>query len=73
MPDRRPREVLIKRINWWWYPVTLVPVVALFLASAYGYVPYLVGLVALFLAFFWLSSLGFALYARFRKKKDLRQ
>ena len=73
MSNHRPRQILVRRINFWWYPITLVPVVALFLAAAYGYVPIFVVLFAIFALIFWMSSLGFALFARFAKKKDLRQ
>ncbi len=73
MSDHRPRDVLIKRINFWWYAITLVPVLALFLAAAYGYLPIFVVLFAIFALIFWLSSLGFAIYAIFRKPKEPRQ
>lgn len=67
------RPVLVKRINLLWYPVTLMPLVALFLASAYGFLPALVGLFSVFLLFFWLFSFGFAVYSKFRKPKEPRQ
>jgi hypothetical protein len=73
MADRKSREILIRRINFVWYPLALLPIGALFLAGAYGYLPFFVTLFALFLLIFWFCSLGFALYARFSKKKDLRQ
>jgi hypothetical protein len=73
MRAARSREVLIRKVNLIWYPVTLVPIIALFLASAYGYLPLLVGLFSVFLLFFWLFSFGFALYSRFRKPKEPRQ
>lgn len=61
------REVLVKRINWWVYPLALAPIVAVFLASAYGYLPFYFGLGAFFFLIFWLFSLLFALYSLFRK------
>ena len=73
MSRRRPRAILIRRVSLIWYPVLLVPVVALFLASAYGYLPGMVGPLALFLLFFLLFSFGFAVYAKLRQPKDLRQ
>lgn len=73
MKGNKAKEVLIRRVNPLWYPVALVPLVALFLASAYGYLPMLVGLFAIFLLFFWLFSFGFAVYSKFRKPKEPRQ
>jgi hypothetical protein len=73
MKGARNKEVLIRQVNLLWYPVALVPLVALFLASAYGYLPALVGLFTVFLLFFWLFSFGFALYSKYRKLKEPRQ
>jgi len=73
MKSPQPKEVLIRKVNLLWYPVALVPLVGLFLASAYGYLPMLVGLFAIFLLFFWLFSFGFAVYSKFRKPKEPRQ
>lgn len=73
MRGGEPREVLIRRVNLIWYPLALLPILALFLAGAYGYLPMLVGLLAVFLLFFWLFSFGFAVYAKFRKPKEPRQ
>ena len=73
MKRNRARPILIRHVNLLWYPVTLVPVIGLFLASAYGLVPGIVGPLALFLLFFWLFSFGFAVYAKLRKPKDPRQ
>lgn len=70
---QRPHQILIRKVNWWWYPATLVPVLALLAASLLGYLPSLVALLAVFLFVFWLSSLGFALYASVRKKKEPRK
>jgi len=73
MTRRGPRPVLIRRINLWWYLVALVPIAGLFLVAANGYIPFEFMLVASFLLVFWLTSLGFALFAMVTKKKDLRQ
>ena len=73
MKGDKARQVLIRKVNLLWYPVALVPLVALFLMSAYGYLPMLVGLFAVFLLFFWLFSFGFAVYSKFRKPKEPRQ
>ncbi|MHB1109474.1 MAG: hypothetical protein ACYCZU_04020 [Devosia sp.] len=72
-PPRNPRKVLIHKINLVWYPVTLLPILALFLAAAYGYLPMLVGLFTVFLLFFWLFSFGFAVYSKLRKPREPRQ
>lgn len=69
----KSRAVLIRKVNLIWYPMALVPILALFLATAYGYLPMLVGLFAVFLLFFWLFSFGFAVYAKFHKPKEPRQ
>lgn len=73
MRANRNKQVLVRRVNLWWYPLALLPLVALFLLSAYGYLPMLVGLFVLFLLFFWLFSFGFAVYSKFRKPKEPRQ
>ncbi len=73
MKGGRNKEVMIRQVNLLWYPVALVPLVALFLLSAYGYLPMLAGLFAVFLLFFWLFSFGFAVYSKFRKSKEPRQ
>lgn len=66
MSKPRPqRPILVQRIHWWIYPAALPLIIATFLAAAYGWLPALFGLLALFCFIFWLSSLGFALYARF--------
>jgi hypothetical protein len=70
--SRQPRRLLLRRVNLTWYPLTLLPILALLVAAASGYLPPLLALLALFLFFFWLSSLGFALYQRLRKPKDPR-
>jgi len=73
MSGDKSKRVLIRQVNLIWYPVALVPLVALFLASAYGYLPVLAGLLSVFLLFFWLFSFGFAIYSKFRKSKEPRQ
>ncbi|HEV7277844.1 MAG TPA: hypothetical protein VGN80_16310 [Devosiaceae bacterium] len=73
MTRRQPRPVLIRSVSLLWYPLTLLPILALLYAAMSGYLPPLVAMVAMFLFFFWLSSLGFALYQRLRKPKDGRK
>ena len=67
MRDARPRNILIRRVNFLWYPLTLPPIAALFIAAAYGYVAPWFGLIGLFGLIFWLFSLLFALYSQVRK------
>jgi hypothetical protein len=73
MRDAKPKQVLIRQVNLLWYPRALLPLVGLFLASAYGYLPALVGLFAVFLLLFWVFSFGFAVYSKVRKPKEPRQ
>jgi hypothetical protein len=75
MTSRSQRDILVRRVNFLWYPLALVPIVAVFFAAAYGYLPFFFGLIAFFGLVFWLFSLGFALYAALRRKtpKEPRQ
>jgi hypothetical protein len=71
-PGNRP--VLVRRVNFWWYLVALVPIVGLIVATGYGWVSPMLGIFAFFLAMFWLFSLGFAIWGLFRKQpKEPRQ
>jgi hypothetical protein len=72
MRRRQPRPIMIRSVRLRWYPLLLLPIIALFVAAAAGHLPPLAVLVGMFLFFFWLSSLGFALYHRLRKPKDTR-
>ena len=67
------KPVLLRQVNLVWYPLTLVPLLALAYCSFTGALPSLVGLMALFLLLFWIFSFGFALYAKLRKPPELRQ
>jgi hypothetical protein len=69
----RDKPLLVRRVDFIWYPLTLVPILALFLAAATGFVPAVFAPISLFLFFFWLSSLGFAIYAKIRKPREPRQ
>lgn len=71
--SKAPRPVLMRRVNLIWYPVTLLPLLALFYFAFTGGLPIWVALIAVFLLLFWLFSFGFALYESLRKKPDLRQ
>ncbi|HHY49140.1 MAG TPA: hypothetical protein GYA10_05270 [Alphaproteobacteria bacterium] len=73
MTSRPGHPLLIKRAKLVWYAITLPPLLALVYFSFSAALPPLVGLLALFLCFFWLFSFGFALSARFRKPPRPRQ
>ena len=71
--SKAPKLVLVKQVNLIWYPLTLIPLLALLYFSFNGTLPMLVGLMSIFLLFFWIFSFLFALYAKFRKPPKLRQ
>jgi hypothetical protein len=60
---------LIRRVNFVWYPLALVAILALGWLSLAGVLPAMLLLIDVFLLFFWVFSLGFALYERFVRKK----
>ena len=62
-------EPLIKRVNFIWYPIALVAIVAVGWLCLTGRLPAMLLLLDIFAFCFWLFSLGFALYERFIKKK----
>lgn len=71
---RRPKEVLVRNVNLVWYPVALVPIVAVLVGALAGWLPTLLAPFAIFLLFFWIFSFGFAVYGKLKKPpKDLRQ
>lgn len=72
---RAPRPILVRSVNFVWYPLMLVPILALLYFSFSGALPALVAPLALFAIVFWLCSLGFALWVRFirRQPPELRQ
>ncbi|HVX82442.1 MAG: hypothetical protein ACTHOR_07620 [Devosia sp.] len=69
----RPPPATLQRVKLWWYALALVPIALLIYAPLQGWLPGEVILVALFLLFFWIFSLGFAIYARLSKPRRLRQ
>jgi hypothetical protein len=73
MTAQRPRAVGIREVRLWWYAAALLPIALLIVAPLYGWVAGEVILLGLFLLFFWLFSLGFAIYARLKKPPVLRQ
>ena len=74
MVELRNKPVLVERVRLWWYPVALVPILALFYAGFTGILPTLFGLAGLFALFFWVFSFGFAICVRLKRPPpDLRQ
>ena len=70
----KSKEVLVRSVSLIWYPLALIPIVGLFFAAIFGYVPAMLAPMATFLLFFWIFSFGFAVYGKLRKPpKDLRQ
>jgi hypothetical protein len=57
----RNRPILIERITLWWYPIVLVPILALAYLSLVGIVPPVFAPLSLFALLFWIFSLGFAI------------
>ena len=67
MARLRNKPVLIERVRLWWYPVSLVPILALLYAGITGLLPSLFGLLGLFAFFFWVFSFAFAIYAKLKR------
>ena len=71
---RQPRPPTgLTSVRLWWYAVALVPIALLIVAPLEGWVPGEVIVLGLFALFFWIFSLGFAIYARLSKPRKLRQ
>ncbi len=73
MRGPRSRPATLRRVNLLWYPVALIPIIALGGATLLGGLPILLFPIALFFLFFWLFSFGFAVYAKLQKPKEPRQ
>ena len=74
MAKLRNKPLLVDRVRLWWYPLALVPILALLYTSFSGILPTLFGLVGLFAFFFWVFSFGFAIYVRLKRPpSDPRQ
>ena len=73
MSKNPSKPILMRKVHLIWYPVALVPILALAYFSFNGTLPMMLGLAAVFLLIFWIFSFGFALYETFRKRPDLRQ
>jgi hypothetical protein len=69
---RKP-PIGLRSVNLLWYPVALIPILMLLGAALAGWLPLIALPFALFFLFFWMFSLGFALYAKSRKPKEPRQ
>jgi hypothetical protein len=67
------RPILMRSVNLIWYPLTLIPILALLYFSFTGVLHSFVAMLAVFAFFFWLSSLGFAIWTKLRKPRELRQ
>ncbi|MBN9315936.1 MAG: hypothetical protein J0I99_09375 [Devosia sp.] len=73
MPERRNRPILIRRVNLLWYPLALVPILALGYLSLGGFLPALVAPLVLFALFFWIFSFVFAIAGKLTKPREPRQ
>ena len=60
---------LVRRVNLAWYPLTLLPLVIVLYLGFTGALPFYVVIFGLFLGFFWIFSLIFALYEKFKRRK----
>lgn len=74
MAGLKGKPILIERVRLWWYPLALLPILALFYAGFSGLLPSPFGLLGLFAVFFWVFSFGFAVASKLRKRpSDPRQ
>lgn len=64
-----PRPILVRRINWWFYALPIVPILVVGYLALLNLLPSWALLVALFAFFMWLFSLGFALVAVLTRKQ----
>lgn len=60
------KQILIRRINLWWYGAAAVPIAALVYLGVKGIIPSVFAPLVLFLPIFWLSSLIFAIFKKLR-------
>jgi len=67
VPRRPPRPSGLAGVRLRWYPLALLPLLLLIGLPILGVAPLLLLPLGLFLLFFWIFSLGFAIYARSRK------
>ena len=57
------------RVRLWWYAAALPVIVVVMFASFGGYAHPIFGVLGLFALFFWLFSLLFVLYGKFKYRK----
>ena len=72
-----PRHIMIRKVNWWWYLVPIIPILAVGYGALVNALPSWALLVALFAFFMWLMSLIFTgfttLMRRNQAQKEPRQ
>ena len=74
--NKAPRPILMqdKDVKLIWYPLALIPLlVIIYFSFTPGGLPQIVGMLGVFLLIFWIFSFGFAIYAKLRKPRNLRQ
>ena len=64
------RPILVTRVNLWWYPLALVPILLLGWLSLIGLIPGLLMPLVLFAAVFWLASFVMAVFAKLRAPRS---
>jgi hypothetical protein len=73
MTPQRPKPVMITQVNFVWYPLTLLPILALGYGALMNWVPAWLLVIAVFGLLFWVFSLAFAIYSLFAKRSEPRQ
>lgn len=67
MNAQRYKPVLIRRVNLWWYPLALLPIIGLGWLSIIGTLPAIFAPLSLFALFFWIFSFAFAIAGKLKK------
>jgi hypothetical protein len=67
MSGGRYKPLLVRRVSLWWYPLALVPILALGWAAITGLLPTVLAPLALFALFFWIFSFAFAIAGKLKK------
>ena len=73
MTRKKSPPSTLNSVNLLWYPVALLPIALLMIASLVGWLPALALPIALFFLLFWIFSFGFAVYAKLKSPKEPRQ
>lgn len=74
MPETRNRPLLVGNVQLRWYGVAILPILLLIYLGFTGIVSPLFALIGLFAFFFWLFSLGAAIWTKLRKRpKDMSE